>query len=81
MKDRVLIGHSIKSDMKVLILEHPKRLIRDTARYKPFRKMFKGRTPSLKKLSKAVLNIDIQGAEHCSVRCRWVVGKGAHTPG
>ena len=28
---RVLVGHSIKNDLKVLFLTHPKKMIRDTA--------------------------------------------------
>lgn len=48
-----------------LLLDHPRRHIRDTAHYKPFRVHAKGRTPSLKKLAKEVLQKDIQDGSHC----------------
>lgn len=38
VKGRILVGHSLKNDLSVLFLSHPKRNIRDTSRYKPFRK-------------------------------------------
>ncbi|KAJ0169588.1 hypothetical protein K1T71_014773 [Dendrolimus kikuchii] len=37
LKGRILVGHSLKNDLSVLFLSHPKRNIRDTSRYKPFR--------------------------------------------
>ncbi|KAH3901040.1 related to RNA exonuclease 4 [Saccharomycodes ludwigii] len=65
---RILIGHSIQHDLDVLLLSHPSSMIRDTSRHLPFREKYsKGKTPSLKKLAKEVLNIDIQGSEHSSV--------------
>lgn len=39
IKGRILVGHSLKNDLGVLFLSHPKRNIRDTSRYKPFRKV------------------------------------------
>ena len=62
IKDRVLVGHAIHHDLKVvkrnikktsililifqvLFLDHPKKFIRDTSKYKPFRAAFGGRTP------------------------------------
>lgn len=39
LKGRILVGHSLKNDLSVLFLSHPKRNIRDTSRYKPFRKV------------------------------------------
>ncbi|XP_026759479.2 uncharacterized protein LOC113518710 [Galleria mellonella] len=67
IRGRVLVGHSLKSDLSVLFLSHPKRNIRDTSRYKPFRKITKGSTPSLKRLAKEILGIEIQHGEHSSV--------------
>ncbi|KAJ8704857.1 hypothetical protein PYW08_012177 [Mythimna loreyi] len=67
LKGRILVGHSLKNDLSVLFLSHPKRNIRDTSRYKPFRKITKGSTPSLKRLAKEILGIDIQSGEHSSV--------------
>lgn len=39
LKGRILVGHSLKNDLSVLFLSHPKRNIRDTSRYKAFRKV------------------------------------------
>lgn len=39
LKGKILVGHSLKNDLSVLFLSHPKRNIRDTSRYKPFRKV------------------------------------------
>ena len=47
IKDRVLVGHAIHHDLKVLFLDHPKKMIRDTSKYKPFKAAFGGRTPGL----------------------------------
>lgn len=67
IRGRILVGHSLKNDLSVLFLSHPKRNIRDTSRYKPFRKITKGSTPSLKRLAKELLGIEIQSGEHSSV--------------
>jgi len=65
---RILIGHSIKNDLKVLFLTHPKRMIRDTSVYRPFRALFGGKTPSLKRLSARLLGVTVQEGEHSSVQ-------------
>ncbi|CAO3625098.1 unnamed protein product [Cunninghamella blakesleeana] len=67
IKDRILIGHAVENDLQALMLDHPKLLIRDTSRYKPFRKISKGRTPGLKMLVKELLHITIQSGSHSSV--------------
>lgn len=54
--------------MAVLRIFHPKKKIRDTSTYKPLCHLAsKGGTPSLKSLSKYILNRDIQIGEHNSV--------------
>jgi len=68
LKGRILVGHALKHDIKVLFLDHPKRYIRDTALYKPFRAAFGGRTPSLKNLSARMLGVSVQTGEHSSVQ-------------
>ncbi|XP_033745453.1 RNA exonuclease 4-like [Pecten maximus] len=68
IKGRILVGHAINNDLKVLYLSPPRKLIRDTSKYKPFRKMFDGRTPSLKKLTEKVLNVTIQEGAHSSIQ-------------
>ena len=45
IKGRTLVGHAIHHDLKVLFLDHPKKMIRDTSNYKRFRTAFGGRTP------------------------------------
>ncbi|KAK5963641.1 putative 3'-5' exonuclease PWA37_003966 [Arxiozyma heterogenica] len=68
IKGRILIGHALKHDLDALLLSHPKSMIRDTARHLPFRKKYaKGKSPSLKKLTKEVLKVQIQSGEHSSV--------------
>ncbi|KTW27338.1 hypothetical protein T552_02321 [Pneumocystis carinii B80] len=67
LKNKILIGHAIKNDLNVLFLSHPRKDIRDTSRFKPFKAYSKGRTPSLKKLAKEILNITIQDKTHSSV--------------
>lgn len=67
LKGKILIGHALKHDTDVLFLSHPKRLIRDTSRWKQFRKVSKGNTPSLKKLAAELLGTNIQSGEHNSV--------------
>ena len=67
LKGRVLVGHALHNDLKVLYLSHPRHLVRDTQRYKPFRQMFSGKLPSLKKLSNKVLSVQVQEGEHSSV--------------
>jgi len=68
LKGKILVGHAIKHDLKVLFLDHPKKLIRDTSKYKPFRTAFGGRTPSLKNLADRFLGVSVQTGEHSSVQ-------------
>ena len=68
IKGKILVGHAINNDLKVLnLLDHPKELIRDTSQYKPFRAAVGGKNPGLKKLSEKFLGVQIQGGEHSSV--------------
>ena len=67
VKDKVVIGHDIKHDFTVLEFSHPKPMIRDTAKYKPFKGLSKGNTPSLKKLCSEILKISVQEGAHDSV--------------
>ena len=67
IKDKIVIGHALKNDFNALMLDHPRRLIRDTARYKPLKNQKTKGAQSLKVLSKLVLNADIQSGEHSSV--------------
>lgn len=48
-------------------MSHPKKDIRDTSRYRPFKELFKGRNPSLKALTDRLLGVNVQIGEHNSV--------------
>jgi RNA exonuclease 4 len=67
LKDRIIVGHAIKNDLEAMMLGHPKKDIRDTSKFSGFRKYSAGKTPSLKKLAREVLGVDIQGGEHSSI--------------
>ncbi|KAK3099220.1 hypothetical protein FSP39_001153 [Pinctada imbricata] len=68
IKGRVLVGHALQNDLRVLYLSHPHHHIRDTQRYKKFRELFNGRFPALKKLCDKVLGVQVQEGEHSSVQ-------------
>ena len=70
IKDRILVGHAIHNDLKILFLDHPKKKLRDTQRCKLFRKLKPslGGIPSLKNLAQALLGVTIQIGEHSSVQ-------------
>lgn len=68
LKGRILVGHAIHNDLKILLLDHPKKKVRDTQKYKPFRKAVKSARPSLKVLCRTVLNVKVQQGEHSSVQ-------------
>jgi RNA exonuclease 4 len=36
IKDKVLVGHALTNDLDVLMLSHPRTMIRDTAKYRPY---------------------------------------------
>ncbi|XP_005408502.1 PREDICTED: RNA exonuclease 4 isoform X4 [Chinchilla lanigera] len=68
LKGRILVGHALHNDLKVLFLDHPRKKIRDTQKYKPFKQQVKSGRPSLKLLSEKILGIRVQKAEHCSIQ-------------
>ncbi|XP_034050317.1 RNA exonuclease 4 [Thalassophryne amazonica] len=68
LQGRILVGHAIHNDLKILVLSHPKKKIRDTQKYKPFKKTVKNNRPSLKLLCKEILNVKVQQGEHSSVQ-------------
>lgn len=65
---RILVGHAIHNDLKILLLDHPKRNTRDTQKYKPFKKIVKSGRPALKVLCREILNVKVQQGEHSSVQ-------------
>mmetsp|Transcript_24317 Transcript_24317/g.48774 ORF Transcript_24317/g.48774 Transcript_24317/m.48774 type:complete len:436 (-) Transcript_24317:65-1372(-) len=68
LKDKVLVGHALKNDLDVLMLSHPRRMIRDTACYRPYMRIHgkhgKVRPRALKDLTKEHLDMEIQTGEH-----------------
>lgn len=68
LKDRIIVGHSLNNDFRVLNLHHNRKLTRDTAKCALLRKMANcNGVPSLKRLANAILGIEIQQGEHDSV--------------
>ena len=67
ISDRIIIGHGLFADFKVLKISHPKIETRDTSLYGPFRKHSTGRLPSLKKIVEEEVGVVIQQGEHDSV--------------
>ncbi|XP_051492776.1 RNA exonuclease 4 isoform X2 [Apus apus] len=47
LSGRILVGHALRNDLKVLFLDHPKKKIRDTQKYKPFRERVKQSIPNI----------------------------------
>ncbi|XP_053197248.1 RNA exonuclease 4 [Scomber japonicus] len=68
LRGRIVVGHAIHNDLKILLLDHPKKKIRDTQKYKPFKKAVKSGRPSLKVLCREILNVKVQQGEHSSVQ-------------
>ncbi|CAL2032170.1 hypothetical protein CAEBREN_30301 [Caenorhabditis brenneri] len=68
IEGRIVVGHAVHNDFRVLKLNHTRKLTRDTAKCSILKSMAKcNRTPSLKKLAKEVLGIEIQKGEHDSI--------------
>lgn len=69
LQGRILVGHALKNDLKVLALKHPRKDLRDTSHHKPYRDAYSaGRTPSLRTLAQEVLGLhDFQEEKHNSV--------------
>ncbi|XP_075415961.1 RNA exonuclease 4 [Tenrec ecaudatus] len=68
LEGRLLVGHALHNDLKVLFLDHPRKKIRDTQKYKPFKLQVKSGQPSLKLLSEKILGLRVQRSEHCSIQ-------------
>ncbi|XP_041048840.1 RNA exonuclease 4 [Carcharodon carcharias] len=68
LEGRTLVGHAVHNDLKILLLDHPKKKIRDTQRYKPFKTAVKCGRPSLKHLCRQILKVKVQETEHSSVQ-------------
>lgn len=67
LRNKILVGHALFNDFKVLKFGHHTQLIRDTSKYLLFKETANGNSPSLKKLTKMFLDEDIQTGEHNSI--------------
>ena len=63
---RILVGHGIHNDLKVLMLPHSFKKIRDTARFPPFMRGPK-KPKKLSELAEEYLKVRVQQGEHSSV--------------
>lgn len=68
LQGRIVVGHAIHNDLKILLLDHPKKKIRDTQKYKPFKTAVKSGRPALRVLCREILNFKVQQGEHSSVQ-------------
>jgi len=72
LKDKILVGHALTNDFKALMTSHPKEMIRDTAKYRPFQRYGNGkwRARKLRDLVKENLKgkEGFQEGEHDSVQ-------------
>ena len=69
LKSKILVGHALNNDMDVLMLSHPRTMIRDTARFAPYmrsqgRNGGKLKPRALRDLTKQFLRLEIQTGEH-----------------
>lgn len=67
LSGRVLVGHAMQNDLKIMYLSHPKKDMRDTAVYLPLRSK-NGRPRALRHIAAEILGVMIQVGEHCSVQ-------------
>lgn len=67
VKGRIVVGHDLRHDMQALMLDHPLKLVRDTARYSGFKKYGHGRKPALRNLAREILGVEIQKGQHSSI--------------
>ena len=70
LSNKIVVGHALGFDMKILKIFLPKNQLRDTSQFLPLRvkaDIKNNRTPSLARLAKVLLCRDIQYPTHCSV--------------
>lgn len=67
IKGRILVGHALHNDLKVLLLSHPKKDTRDTTSYQPLLGR-EGRRRALKDLAAQILGVRIQQRQHCPIQ-------------
>ncbi|KAK3324754.1 ribonuclease H-like domain-containing protein [Cercophora scortea] len=67
LRGRILVGHDVKHDLQVLMLDHAPKMMRDTARFSGFKKYGNGPKPALKVLAQEILGVEIQTGQHSSI--------------
>lgn len=67
LRGRILVGHDLRHDLDVLLLDHPRKDIRDTAKFSGFKKYAHGRKPALRNLAREILGVEIQSGQHSSL--------------
>lgn len=67
LRGRILVGHDLRHDLEVLMLDHPRKDIRDTARFSGFKKYGNGPKPALRVLAREILGVEIQTGQHSSI--------------
>ncbi|KAJ3799142.1 ribonuclease H-like domain-containing protein [Lentinula aff. detonsa] len=67
IQDRILVGHAVHNDLKVLFLSHPWNLTRDTQYLAGKSKVVRSKYVALRKLVEQELGIVIQAGEHSSL--------------
>ncbi|KAH6632781.1 ribonuclease H-like domain-containing protein [Chaetomium tenue] len=67
LKGRIVVGHDVKHDLRVLELDHPWKMIRDTAKFSGFKKYANGPKPALRVLAQELLGVEIQTGQHSSI--------------
>ncbi|EAQ87177.1 hypothetical protein CHGG_03796 [Chaetomium globosum CBS 148.51] len=67
LKGRIVVGHDVKHDLRVLELGHPWKMIRDTAKFSGFKKYANGPKPALRVLAQELLGVEIQTGQHSSI--------------
>ncbi|KAK4202822.1 ribonuclease H-like domain-containing protein [Triangularia verruculosa] len=67
LKGRIVVGHDVKHDLRCLELDHPAKMIRDTAKFSGFKKYGNGPKPALRVLAKELLGLEIQTGQHSSI--------------
>lgn len=67
LRGRIIVGHDVKHDFDVLMLDHPRKDIRDTAKFSGFKKYANGRKPALRVLAREILGVEIQSGQHSSL--------------
>lgn len=67
LRGRTIVGHDLRHDLEVLMLDHPRTDIRDTAKFSGFKKYGHGPKPALRVLAREILGVEIQTGQHSSI--------------